>query len=203
MSKGENWNLEGDYFEHCSCEALCPCLLSVYQAEPTYGDCQTLVAYHISEGNFKGIQLNDLNVAMLIWVPGKMADGSYSLGLYVDERASEEQFDSLHLIFSGEMGGPPANIRSLTTEFLGTKRVPIRYESKGDKSRSLEIPDLASVRLEAFRGHRGRTVWIDNVAHLSQRIAPGKTVHAEVKDYRFQWSNPGKNGFLGPFHWKG
>ncbi|PJZ52368.1 DUF1326 domain-containing protein [Leptospira adleri] len=203
MSQERRWFLEGDYFEHCSCESLCPCLLSSFKAEPTYGYCQSMLAFHIKEGECSGVKLNDLNVAMLVFTPGRMADVSWTTGLYIDERADEEQFDSLFRIFSGEMGGAPEYMKSLTTKFLGAKRVPIEYELKGDKTRELKIPNIADVRLDSIRGHRGRTVWFDNVAHVAQKIAPAITAKATVKDFEFDWENSGKNGFLGPFQWKG
>jgi hypothetical protein len=31
------WRIEGDYFESCNCDLLCPCLLSHAQARPTQG----------------------------------------------------------------------------------------------------------------------------------------------------------------------
>src|SRR2546421_301963 len=31
----ESWRIEGEYFESCNCEVLCPCLLSNAQARPT------------------------------------------------------------------------------------------------------------------------------------------------------------------------
>ena len=44
------WHLSGDYFEHCSCSLLCPCLVSAaapLTARPTEGFCNVPLVFHI------------------------------------------------------------------------------------------------------------------------------------------------------------
>ena len=46
------WRIEGEYFESCNCEFLCPCVLSNVQARPTEGHCDAVLAIHIRNGNY-------------------------------------------------------------------------------------------------------------------------------------------------------
>ena len=65
----ESWKVKGTYFEACNCATACPC---VFLSAPTDGSCTALIAWHIDEGNFGGVQLNGLNVALLGAAPGHM-----------------------------------------------------------------------------------------------------------------------------------
>ena len=60
------WELKGQYFEACNCEAACPC---VFLSPPTEDDCTVLVGWHIDEGQFDGTNLDGLNVALPICRP--------------------------------------------------------------------------------------------------------------------------------------
>ena len=43
MAAQRKWRLVGDYFENCSCDIVCPCLVSTkaMSARPTQGVCDT------------------------------------------------------------------------------------------------------------------------------------------------------------------
>ena len=38
----EGWRIEGEYFESCNCELLCPCLLTQAKVSPTEGHCDVV-----------------------------------------------------------------------------------------------------------------------------------------------------------------
>jgi hypothetical protein len=57
------WRIEGEYFESCNCELLCPCLLSNAQARPTEGHCDVVLAIHIRNGNYGTTDLSGLSAA--------------------------------------------------------------------------------------------------------------------------------------------
>src|SRR5262245_31818979 len=93
------WRLTADYLENCNCDLLCPCLFGV---EPTQGDCNVPIAYHIREGHYGDVRLDNLNVVRLTIFPGPgiMASGNQKMALYIDERATLAQHDALVDIFS-------------------------------------------------------------------------------------------------------
>ncbi len=42
----QSWKIQGEYFESCNCEVLCPCLLSGAQPlRPTEGHCDVVLAF--------------------------------------------------------------------------------------------------------------------------------------------------------------
>src|SRR5437762_11614868 len=88
------WQITGDYFENCNCKVVCPCLLSPNQpltSSPTEGACEVAFAFHINSGSYGNVTLDGLNVAMIARTPGPMAEGNWSVALYLDERANDGQ----------------------------------------------------------------------------------------------------------------
>ena len=66
----QEWKISGTYFETCNCDTTCPC---IFLSDPTEDDCSVLVAWHIDEGKFNGVGLDNLNVALAVHSPGNMA----------------------------------------------------------------------------------------------------------------------------------
>src|ERR1044072_6107172 len=66
------WQLSGSYFENCSCDVVCPCLLSTkaqLTSKPTKGVCDVALVFHIDKGNFGDVRLDGLSVAMVAQTP--------------------------------------------------------------------------------------------------------------------------------------
>jgi hypothetical protein len=200
------WQLSGDYFENCNCDVLCPCLVSTgapLTARPTEGVCDVVLAFHIEKGNYGGVSLDGLNVALAVHAPGPMADGNLSAAAYIDERADEQQTAALGAIFTGAEGGPMSAFAPLITTQLGVKKVPIRYAING-KSRSVEIPGVMQMSVAPIPTmHPSGEIWA-NLGHPAapDRLAlavgnPGST----FADYGMRWDNSGKNGHYAPISW--
>ncbi len=75
-------------------------------SRPTEGACEVAFAFHINSGSYGNVTLDGLNVAMIARTPGPMAEGNWSVAMYLDERANEQQRQALEAIFSGSAGGP-------------------------------------------------------------------------------------------------
>lgn len=196
------WTLEGDYFENCSCEVLCPCLLSHAQAQPTEGKCDGVLAFHVDQGSCDGVDLSGLNSAVLFSARGPMANGNWTVALYLDEAASAAQRDALTKIFSGSLGGPPSVIAALTGKNLGAKAVAMRYRMDA-KTRSFEIPGLVDMNVEAITGADDEVVWLENVAHpVVRRLSAARGTRTTIRDHGFSWDNTGRNGHFAPFRWQ-
>ena len=58
-------------------------------AVPTEGHCDVAFAFHIQEGDFQGVALDDLNFVVVAYTPGIMGDGDWTLANYIDERADQ------------------------------------------------------------------------------------------------------------------
>ena len=138
------WQITGDYFENCNCDVVCPCLFSPnppLTSQPTAGACEVAFGFHIDQGKHDATPLDGLNVALIARTPGPMAQGNWSVALYLDERANEQQSQGLQAIFTGADGGPMSILAPLISTVLGAKAVPINFQKVG-KRRSVEIPNI-------------------------------------------------------------
>jgi hypothetical protein len=125
-----SWNLRGDYVETCSCELMCPCNLS-FDHGATYDYCRVVLVFDIHEGEVDGMDIGGTRVAAIAETPKVMTDGNWRLGLFVDERASDEQADRLVKVFTGQLGGPMAGLAPLVGEVLGVERARIDVDTDG------------------------------------------------------------------------
>ena len=64
-----------------------------------------------------------------------MLEGNWRVGMFMDDRASDEQAEKLAGIFSGQMGGPLANVVPLIGENLGMEVTPIEHVLGPDRRR--------------------------------------------------------------------
>jgi hypothetical protein len=103
-------------------------------ARPTEGVCDVPLAFHIESGRYGGTTLDGLNLALAIHTPGAMADGNWSVAIYIDELADEKQTEALGAIFSGAAGGPMAQFAPPIGKNLGVEKVPITYRIERQKA---------------------------------------------------------------------
>jgi hypothetical protein len=206
MATQKSWKLTGDYFETCSCDVVCPCLVSPnppLTARPSQGLCDVAIAFHIDRGSYDGVLLDGLNVAVVGHVPGPMADGNWTLAAYIDERADDRQSAALEAIFGGAEGGPMAAFAPLVGTHLGVRKVPITYSIQG-KTRSAEIPDVMRMSVDPLPTmHPGGEIWTS----AGHPIAPDKLALAvggkdsTFTDHGMRWDNSGKNGYYALIAW--
>ncbi|MDQ3977837.1 MAG: DUF1326 domain-containing protein, partial [Thermoproteota archaeon] len=98
------WKASGDLLEVCKCNIACPC---EFAQAPTYGDCDSVLAYHVRNGNYGQTSLDGLNVLALTYFKGNIWAGETkaSIGLFFDEKANPQQREAIQMIFSGKAGG--------------------------------------------------------------------------------------------------
>jgi hypothetical protein len=125
-----SWNLRGSYIETCSCELMCPCNLSLDHGA-TYDFCRVTLVFNIREGSADGTDIAGCKVAIIADTPKVMTEGNWKVGVFVDQGASEEQFEKVVGIFSGQLGGPMAGLTPLIGEMLGVERAVIEIEDDG------------------------------------------------------------------------
>lgn len=199
-----SWSLKGDYFENCNCEILCPCVIPGSSGMPTEGHCDVGFAFHISQGEFNGTRLDDLNFVVIAYTPGNMGAGDWTMAAYIDERADTSQRDALAQIVSGQAGGPLQRWTRLTTNFLGIKHTPIAYLAEGN-SRQVQIPDIMDFHIEGIlaRGQEG-PMQLENTGHpVNSTLAMARGAASTYNDHGMTWDNTGKNGHYALFEWSG
>ncbi|MDP6589517.1 MAG: DUF1326 domain-containing protein [Alphaproteobacteria bacterium] len=101
-----NWRIAGDYFETCNCDYLCPCIYTNMLAQPTHDDCIAAITMRVNDGNFGDTDLAGVAFIIAIRVVGPMANGNWTVGLIIDEKASDAQVGAVAQICSGDFGGP-------------------------------------------------------------------------------------------------
>src|SRR5947208_1218075 len=154
------WNLTGSYIETCSCELMCPCNLS-FDHGATYDFCRVTLVFNIREGEIEGTDIGGCKVALIADSPKVMTEGNWRLGAFVDEQATDAQFDKLLQVFSGQLGGPMGALAPLVGEMLGVERAASEFGDDGllhrvrvGDSIDFEIQDV--VRFGVETGERGR-----------------------------------------------
>jgi hypothetical protein len=135
--------------------------------------------------------------------PGPMADGNWTIAVYLDERVDDQQEAALGAIFGGAAGGPMGALAPPVGQNLGAKRVPITYQVTG-KRRSVEIPGIMHMAVNPLpTGHPAGEIWAaaghpfnaDRLAMASGE--PGNT----FTDHGMSWDNSGRNGHYAPIRW--
>lgn len=197
----QSWRIEGEYFESCNCELLCPCLLSHAQVRPTEGHCDVVLAVHIAKGACGGVDLSGLNAVQALTTPGPMAQGNGTLAVYLDSRANDAQRAALEAIFTGKAGGPPSFMAGMIAHRLPTKTAAISFSSDG-KVYKLSMAGISEVTVEGVTGAGNQVVWLDNVAHpFSRRLAAARGTSSHYKDHSLSFENSGRNGHFSPINW--
>lgn len=197
----ESWHIEGEYFESCNCELLCPCLLSHAQARPTEGHCDVVLGIHIKRGNYGKLDISGLNAVQALMTPGPMSQGKGTFAAYVDSRANDAQRAALEAIFTGAAGGPPSLFGPMIATMLPTRTAAIDFKSDG-KTWRLAIPGITDVTVEGVAGAGHDSVWLDNVGHpYSRRLAAAKSTSSRYKDHALVFDNSGRNGHFSAINW--
>ena len=82
-STSPQWLIETEYVQSCNCAYGCPCN---FNALPTYGNCEALLAYHVRKGNFGDTKLDGVTFAWGLWWPKAI-----HLGDGIGKRVSDQQ----------------------------------------------------------------------------------------------------------------
>lgn len=198
----ESWKLRGDLVLSCNCTVFCPCVLSLGQHPPTEGYCQTWAGIRIEQGHFGDTDLAGLNVGLIIEIPGQLARGNWTAGVFLDENASIYAVKGLTKIFTGRAGGSTGLLKILVGNFLGVRQAKITYKIEGAKH-IFQIPKIIDGVVSPVSGKAGDgNVMIKNSEYW---IAPDVTVsRAEVSRLRAfgrNWNFAGRSAELCRLDW--
>lgn len=198
------WNLEGTYFESCSCETPCPCTVSMdLGADLDY--CRVVLAFNIASGDVDGVDVSGTGAAMVVDAPKVMTDGGWKVGLYISDSASAEQAEALGNVFSGQLGGPPAALGPLMGEFLGVERASLDFNEDG-LTHALKIGDAVDIEVEdivPFGSESGQPAQLTNIFHpAGSTLTISKATRASVNAFGIEYQ--GRTGFSNAdFAWAG
>ena len=210
MAEIPKWQVEGDWFDVCKCNVPCPC---TFAESPSYGDCEGVLAYHITKGHYNEVPLAGLNLLALGRFEGNIWSGETkaTMGMFIDERADEQQREALQIIWSGKGGGFPAVFAELVGEMRGIEYVPIEFEIADDLAYwRAEIPGRVVAKAEALTGPMtppGKRVQTLNAP--GSEMGPGtvstwgRATANKVEGFGFTWDWSGRSSKHIPFNWSG
>jgi hypothetical protein len=125
---------------------MCPCNLS-FDHGATYDFCRVTLAFDIKEGEVDGTEIGGLKVVAIADTPKVMTEGNWRLGMFIDDRATDEQAEKLAQVFSGQLGGPMAGLAPLVGEILGVQRARIEINDDGVRH-SVRVGDAIDFEIE-------------------------------------------------------
>ena len=209
MADVPQWRLAGDWFDVCRCRVPCPC---TFAQAPDEDECEGILAWHINEGSYGDVSLDDLTVVAVGGFEGNIWAGeakNSKMGFFIDERADQSQRDALQTIFGGDAGGWPAGFAELIEEVLGIEYAPIDFELEKGRAWSVEVPGKARGRAEALVGPTSPETAVTVHNAPGAEIGPGQVAtyatasEDEVDAFGFKWSWPGRSSKHFPFEWSG
>jgi hypothetical protein len=128
MPPATPWHFDAEYIQSCNCDYGCPCN---FNGLPTYGNCEALIAFHVTKGVFDKTPLDGVTFAGAYWWPKAIHQGNGTARLYIDPSATKEQQDAIGEIASGKHGGGVFEIFPRTLAKVYPIRVtPIKFEYK-------------------------------------------------------------------------
>jgi hypothetical protein len=196
------WNIEGTYFESCSCEVVCPCTASLALGAD-YDRCRVTLVFDVTSGEVDGTDVSGVTVAAVADTPKVMTDGNWRLGVFIDAAASDEQAEKLGAVFGGQLGGPMEGLVPLIGENLGLEREPIEVREEGLRH-SVKIGDAVDIEIEdvvPFGVESGEPARVSGIFHpAGSELTIAKATRARVNAFGIEYE--GKSGFSASrFEW--
>jgi hypothetical protein len=174
------YQLEGRLLEVCNCKVLCPCWIG---EDADNGTCDALVAWHIDRGTIEGLDVSGRTFALLPHIPGNIMQGNWKVAVYVDDGATPEQQEAMLRVWTGQLGGPVADLAQLVGEVVAVERAPITFTVEEGKGR-VTIGDgpapVVDAELGSYMGATGKpTTLVDSVFST----IPGAPAYVSKAEY--------------------
>ena len=176
------YHLEGRLLEVCNCRVLCPCWIG---EDPDYKTCDTIVAFHFDKGTVDGVDVAGRTIALLAHVPGNILQGNWTAAVYVDDGASAAQEKALLDVYTGQKGGPVADMAKLVGKVVSVQKVPITFTVQGG-SGTIKVGDAGFAELEPYKSAAGRTTTLTDTVFSTVPGAPvfvGKATRYTSKNH--------------------
>jgi hypothetical protein len=188
------WNVSGSYIETCSCDFFCPCNFSLANGAD-YDYCRVALVFNVTEGTVEETDVGGLAVATIADTPKVMTDGNWRLGVFIDEKASDEQAEKLLGVFSGQLGGPMEGLGPLVGENLGVERASFEIQEEGLRH-SVKVGDAIEFEIEdvvPFGIETGQPARIAGIFHpVGSDFTVAKATRSRISAFGIEFD--GKSG---------
>lgn len=204
---GPSWKANGQYYETCNCDFICPCIPGQLAVSPTKAPCLFVMAFQIEHGTYGALTLDGLGFIVLGTTPEAMGKGNWSVGVIVDDRATAEQRDAIVAIAGGSAGGPMAALSPLVGKFLGAESAPIRFDRNG-ASWSVTAGTLVDMAAQGAMGinpNATEPLTMENTGHPAAdrfTLARALRSHVDALGLSLHDTSGRNNGQYAPFSWR-
>ncbi len=197
------WTIKGELILNCNCTVFCPCVVSLGKHPPTEGHCQAWSGVRIDSGSYGDEDLSGLNVGLMLEIPGNMGRGNWKVAAYIDERATDEQYDALLNIFSGKARGNTGLFSMLVGEFLGAERAPVVFETEGNERR-LMVGKVIQGAVVPVEGKGGEEIVVTNTEYwMGPDITVATATKGRVRAHGRVWDFDGRSAEICQIDWAG
>ena len=140
------YQLTGRMAEVCTCHTYCPCSAGL---EPDGGVCEFNWVFHLDRGAVGDVDVSGLNMGIIGHLDGRPGvPGTVRAAIFVDDASSPEQHDALMAAFTGQEGGPLAELAAWAE---GGVRGEVVIVVAGAAARGVAFPDAVTQVLELVR----------------------------------------------------
>ena len=188
-----DWRVRGSYFEGCNCEAICPCRsVGGRPGGPSsFGECFGALSWYIEEGHAGDIDLSNLRTVLSIRYLDRVQPSTpWEVVLYVDDRASDGQRDSVADIFLSRAGGTVSRLYGPAIgEVHAVRRARITLEHVAARKR-IDVLGYLAVEAEGEASAPG-----DVQCGIPGFDHPGTELHGDVlwsTDSALRWEVRGR-----------
>ena len=172
--------------------------------DPYHGECFAINAYHVDNGQIRDIDVSGLSLGFAVHIPGNVLAGNWEVVALVDDQANIAQKDALLAAFTGQLGGPLADVYQLIGTVKGVQDVPISHRVVGGAG-TLHIPGIIEAEMEPYRGPDGSVTTLHNSIFSTVPGSPAWVSKAtrnrvNLPQYGMTWEYEGRNAIQAEWH---
>ncbi len=199
----QKWKLTVEQLMACNCNWGCPCS---FNSPPTYGNCETALAYRIVKGSYKGVPLDGLKFLLVAAWPNAIHLGKGRGAIFLDARATGPTREALEAVATSKAGGPMNVYTSTMTAppEVRTARIDFRFSGK---RRGFGIGQKVRVEIEPMRNPvTGEAHYVvgqlpTGLFTKSEEFFSAKRFRVKLKGFQFDY--PRRNAIRALSHWRG
>ena len=126
--------------------------------------------------------------------------------IYLDAKSSAEQQQALLKLFTGELGGPLADLANLVSENLDVRIAPIEYDIK-EAQGTIRIGEILSAEMAPYRSGDGKpTKLVDSIFSTipgsPAYVAKASHHRVNLPEFNMVWEYSGRNAIQGLFRFE-
>jgi hypothetical protein len=151
------------------------------------------------------VDVGGLSIVNVVRIPGNvLTPASWRVATFIDERASDEQFQAIVDAYHGRLGGPLADLAGLIGEVVVAERAPITHETREGHG-VLRIGDWLEAEMDPFRNADGtittlRDSLFSTVPGSPAYVAKASRHSVNLPEHGMVWSFRDRNAIQSDYH---